>query len=472
MSRPLLLGGIVAAVALRVWVLASPIGALDADEAVWGLMARHFQDGELATFFWGQNYGGTQEALLTALVFFVTGTGTLALRIVPIALFVLAAVLVWRVGRRTVGEDAARLGAVLFLVWPSYVVWKSTRAHGFYGAALVLALVVVLLALRLRERDAPLDMAALGLALGLGWWATPQFAFVAVPALAWLVWRRPSVLRRAWLALPTLLAGAAPWLVWSLRHDWETLTNASYGGGSYFDHLRTFLYATLPAALGIRVPFTLEWLPGPVLGRLLELVALASFAYCLVRRRGRRELLLAVGALYPFIQSFSPFGSLNEEPRYLVLLAPVTALLLAEPLARRGWTAGAGLAVAIALSVAGLAAMGSGELAVAPVGGKRVPADLGPALRALERLHVTRARAVYAIAYRIDFESRERIIAGSTGQVRYRPYEREVRSVRWPAYVFVAGSDDEHLSAPDLAREGYRWLRAGDWSIYVRGRGP
>src|SRR5687767_7832504 len=46
---------IVAGLALRIWVLTTPLGTLDADEAVWGLMARHALDGELSTFYWGQS---------------------------------------------------------------------------------------------------------------------------------------------------------------------------------------------------------------------------------------------------------------------------------------------------------------------------------------------------------------------------------------------------------------------------------
>ena len=34
-------------------------------------MVRHILHGELTTFFWGQAYGGSQEALLTAPVFAV-----------------------------------------------------------------------------------------------------------------------------------------------------------------------------------------------------------------------------------------------------------------------------------------------------------------------------------------------------------------------------------------------------------------
>ncbi len=50
-------------------------------------------DGEVTAFYWGQGYGGTQETLLTAGVFALAGPSVTALRIVPLALFALAAVL-------------------------------------------------------------------------------------------------------------------------------------------------------------------------------------------------------------------------------------------------------------------------------------------------------------------------------------------------------------------------------------------
>jgi 4-amino-4-deoxy-L-arabinose transferase-like glycosyltransferase len=421
-------------------VVESPIGGLDGDEAVWGLMARHALDGELTTFFWGQAYGGTQETILTAGVFALAGSGTIALRVVPIVLFAAAAILVWRVGRRTVGGPAAAFAAVLFWVWPSYLVWKSTRAHGFYGAGLVLTLTVLLLAVRLRERPSRKESAALGLAAGLGWWATPQTAFVVAPALAWLVWRRTSVLRELPIMIVSAALAAAPWLIWSASHGWATLQAPHEGGGTYFEHLRTFLYATLPTLLGVRAPFSLEWLPGELVGRALEVAALALFvlaALVAARRRAGLEPLVVVAAAYPFLSAFSPFAALNEEPRYLVLLAPIVALLLASLLARRWWSAVAGLALAVASTVAGLSSMASIDPPVPPVGGLRVPADLEPVVRELDAAGETRVRAHYAVAYRIAFETRERIVASSTSQVRYAPYQRVVDADPSPSLVEV-----------------------------------
>ena len=456
--------GVAAAIALRSWVLASPFGALDSDEAVWGLMARHVLDGELPLFFWGQAYGGTQEVFLTAGVFAAVGSSPLTLRLVPLALFVVAALLVWRVGRRTVGEPAARIGAVVFAVWPAYLIWKSTHAHGFYGSALVLSLLVLLFVARLAVRESVGDLSALGLSVGLGWWATPQTALVSVPALAWLAWQRPHLIRLAWMPLVAATLSALPWLGWNVGHGWQSLeVPFGRGGDSYVDHLRTFGYATFPTLLGLRVPFSLEWVAGELVGRTLELAAVVAL---IVAGLTRSTLLLAVLVAYPFLQALSPFGSLNEEPRYLVLLAPVLALLIASLLASRLWRAAAGTAALVALSIAGLVAMSGQKPSVPPVGGVRTPADLDPVLARLDRAGVRFALAPYATAYRISFLTDERIVASSTGQVRYRPHDRLVRRNRH-AFAFAAGERDAVTKAPELRRAGYRRLPADDWVVYL-----
>lgn len=453
--------GAAAAVVLRVWTLESPIGGLDADEAVWGLMTRHALDGELTVFFWGQAYGGSHEALLSVPVFALAESSTATVRVVPLALFAAASVLVWRVGRRTIGEPAATAAAVFFAIWPPYLVWKSTRAHGFYGSMLVLSLLVLLFTLRLGERPSRRDAAALGASVGLGWWAGPATAVVVLPAMLWLAVRLRADALRLWPALPAAVVGALPWLIWNVSHDFASLNAPFDPGDQYVDRVQTFFLATFPTMLGLRTPFTLEWVTVEALARAVSVAVFLLLVSMLLRDPPRR-LLGAVALAYPVLQSLSPLAGLNVEPRYLVLLAPVLALGLADVAARTVPRA-ALLAVLLAgLSVNGIRELNRQDPPVPPVGGVRVPADLGPALRALERAGETRVRAHYAIAYRITFESGERIVAASTGQTRRPEYERLVSREPRPAYVFVRDSAE----AKRFRRAGYRRVVAGGWAIY------
>ena len=100
----------VAGLVLRVWILAGPLGALDSDEAISGLIARHMLDGEVSALYWLGNYGGTLESAVAAAVFAVFGSSVLALKLTTLALYAVAGVLTWRVGLRTVGPRAAQVG--------------------------------------------------------------------------------------------------------------------------------------------------------------------------------------------------------------------------------------------------------------------------------------------------------------------------------------------------------------------------
>src|SRR5262245_64174669 len=106
-----------AGVVLRVWVYRSDVALPDSDEAIVGLMARHLLHGEITTFYWGQPYGGPQEAWLAAPTFALFGSSLLTLRLVPMALVALACVLVWRISVRTGGRSAGMADACVLVPW-------------------------------------------------------------------------------------------------------------------------------------------------------------------------------------------------------------------------------------------------------------------------------------------------------------------------------------------------------------------
>ena len=80
-------------IVVRIWIYNSVLGIPTADEALIGLWAIHASHGDFTTFFWGLHYGGTQEALVSVPLFLLFGPSWLALKIVPLLLYAVAALL-------------------------------------------------------------------------------------------------------------------------------------------------------------------------------------------------------------------------------------------------------------------------------------------------------------------------------------------------------------------------------------------
>jgi hypothetical protein len=289
-----------------------------------------------------------------------------------------------------------------------------------------------------------------------------------VPAIAWLVWRRPAVLRFTWIGVPAAVVGAAPWLAWNLRHGWNAVVPESVVGAdsTYLGRFWDFFALALPTWLGLRLPYSLDWTFGSAVGVAVLVLALAGFAYLLARRPPGLEPLLVLGVAFPFLYAASSFTYFTREPRYLVFLAPVPALVLGRTLTRPRLEA-AGLAIALAVSVVCLRAIERQGLFGPRAHEGDLAVSLSPLISLFERERVDRVLANYWIAYRISFESDERVIATSTGHVRYQPHDRLVRASSEAAYVFLAGSADEERLAPGLETRGFRKVRQGKFDVYL-----
>ena len=464
-----MVAGILAGVGLRIFILTHALGALDSDEAVVGLMASGILHGHLPTFFWGQAYGGTIEPFATSAVFWVFGPSVLGLKLVALALDALAAVLIWRVGRRLFDARAGTIAALAFWLWPATYVWWSTKARDFYATVLVLGLVMLLCALRVAERDDRWrDWIVLGLAGGIGWWTSPLIVLLGVPSLAWIWLFNRHALRRIWVAVPPAMAGAVPWLVWNLGHHFSSLKQETAPEG-YGAHLLRFVNEAVPTSLGLRVPYTLRWMfPGAKAVYVLALIA----GFIALRERpsaGSRAVLVAI-LMYPFLWAINPLVWVTAEGRYLFLLAPLIALTIGYGTVNR--TAGVLVfAVLLGLTAGGLTTMQHGLVGTDV--DRPVPVHIGPLVHTLEANRAQDVFASYWIAYRLDFESGERIAATVVvGANRNDALDHQVRSSARPAYVFVIGSANERVANGDLERLGVatKRLQVDGFSVILPNR--
>jgi hypothetical protein len=453
-------------------------------------MVRHILHGELTTFFWGQAYGGSQEALLTAPLFAVAGSGWLTLRLIPIGLSGVAALLVWRVGRRTIGEPAATVAAAISLVWPPFLVYKLTHQWGFYASGVVYCGLVLLLALRVVEQPSRLRVGLFAFVLGLALWEDEQLVPIMLPVIAWTIWRRPRCLRHLWLAAPLAVLGALPWLLWNIQHGWASFSSNGIPDTTTYQHrLRVFASPLLPMLLGLRVPFTQKPLTTTVLSDAVYVGLIGLFVYGAYRARHRNtSLLYVVVAGFPLVYAVSPQTLFSQEPKYLLVLSPALVLLLAQAAGNRA-RAVAVFGLACAVSLGTLHRMDT-YFRTAPPSPQKAPSDIRPLIHTLESAGVSHVYATFWASYRISFDSNERIIASQNRlthlafvqgrafpphdpYIRYRSYEREVDADSRHGFVFFEREPNpitrelRQRSMAQLAAHGYLRHRIGIFIVFT-----
>jgi hypothetical protein len=247
--------------------------------------------------------------------------------------------------------------------------------------------------------------------------------------------------------------------------------------------------------VGLRAPFSAQLLLPKLLTFAVYLGLIVLFAYGLIRtRRSNASLLYFVALVFPAIYVISPKTSWSvSSPRFIVVLTPVLALLLAQ-LASTYARAVALLVVAGAITVVTVHRMDEWFRAkpppVAQVGGlgprhivQLVPRDLSPLTRALDRIGIDHVYTDYWLAYRLDFDTRERITAVESnfsrvlfehgqavpvGQhnIRRPEYDRKVRRARH-GFVFYRQTVGSVPYVRALERHGYRRVPAGRYVVYA-----
>ena len=203
---------------------------------------------------------------------------------------------------------------------------------------------------------------------------------------------------------------------------------------------------------GRRTPFTQERLL-PAAPTVLLYAGLAGlFLWGAFRARHRDvSVLYAVAAMFPFVYAIAPATLFSQAPRYLIVLSPVLVLLVAQ-LASTYWRAAVAVAMALAISTVTLQRMET-YVRTAPAQPPVAPRDLGPLISTLDRLGLDRVYADFWLAYRLTFDTDERIVAAQNkftrltfvdGQavasrhpfIRYPQYERDVEAARHGFVLF------------------------------------
>jgi hypothetical protein len=447
-----LLLGVVVRVPFWVEAMRTPV---DGDTAIIGLMARHPGRG---TTMWGQAYGSPLDAWVAMPFVAAMGPTAEALRL-PVFLLGLALIPVAYGLGRALHPGAGFPAAVLAACPPPYFLLLAALPPPLYATTLVLCGVVLLTALRAGEAGpggspTPIAWPILwGLLAGLALWTHLMSASAVLASAAYLAVKSRPRPRLLLLALVPLLLASAPWWTRALA-DREAMRVVQVAGReeTTLGHLREVLpslHRTVGGVLGTHVPmvadssdFVVEAPPAVRAALVLVYGFLLILTVRVSAGRGPAGLVLLAAALalaaFPW-----PVRAAPHTLRFLTpMVVPVLVLVAWAPLAagrgRRSWLA--------VLTLAGLHLAGGSRLLQAWRGADRadppfVLPDLAPVIRLLEARGLRHAYASYGPAYRLTYESGERIVASQPWNERFRhfplPLLDEVRFAKDVAWVLT-----------------------------------
>ena len=448
----------IVATAVRLDFMRGVQWSIDADEAIVGLMGKHILEGRgIPTFYYGQHYMGSLEAILASVSFALFGISNFSLQLVPLLSAVALVPIMHRLGSVLGGLQAGRVAALLMALPPAGLIIWSSKARGGFIEILVLGALALLLTTRwlqgsVTRRSYPV---LLGIILGLGWWVNNQIVYFIIPVAIFsalclareLLTGALSVASTARIVAygtAAFLIGSAPFWLYNLKHDFRSFGMFGLADGDEIAKHSAGLFAVaLPILFGAVRFWSVEGIfPGAVTGAYLIygvvffVVIIARWRQILslfvgqVDRSAPVELTLLVIPVSCIIFTISSYGWLVQAPRYLL---PIYVSLFAISGVAVAYSArwSRGLA---ALLLAGLISLNvtsaySGGRAVGgePIvfAGERVACDHTQLITTLDKLGINFVRTNYWIGYRLAFETKERI----TFSMFQEPYQ-----VRIPEY--------------------------------------
>lgn len=357
----ILWAAIVAAIAMKTWMLLSNALPFNADEAVVALMARHSTQGKFPIFFYGQAYMGSLDAILVALGFQLFGEQVWVLRFIQSLLYLGTVITTFQLGKIAFkSQEIGKIGALLMAIPTVNVTLYTTVTLGGYGEALLLGNLLLITALRIAkdlEKEQPVSWwrwVLWGGMAGVGWWIFALSLVYSLPAGLYLLWKLARVWRggerlEVGKALGGLLAGgmvgAAPWWVYAFVNGWGNLISELSGGAIAnitappvllrpFGRLFNLVLLGSTVTFGLRPPWAVTWLMLPLLPFMLMFwvgVMVYSVRRIYPEQPNRSEVGLLGAVMFTLLLGFvlTPFGN-DPSGRYFVPLAVPMALFAAD----------------------------------------------------------------------------------------------------------------------------------------------
>ena len=454
----------------RLTISLSTLGKLDSDEAIVLLMAKKISKGEYVIFFFGQQYGGSQEAILMSPFVKMFGMHTWVARIVPLFIFLVAVLtLMFGFSFKKLNKkfsDKYFWASLLLLNIPVAGTWFSIHSAGFYTMVMVCGIISFSIANTLATLEVPeyarirywirthksFGYLLLGLVIGIGWWASPQFVLFLIPLIVLVLMQND---KETYRFLPFnilgVVIGSMPWLYANIISGFESFKTGYTGEHSFLDRLIIFIKE------GPSLVFNLNnGLDPNLIGTnygLRFIFALAIYIFftyisltIIIRKPKAIETLFALMFLiYPIIASINPKSFFVGEGRYLWFLTlPICILIVNIPKLFNRKTI-FGLVISIILLSTSIYSY-QAVLSNKTIEDSSPTAQYNPIIKELNRLHIKYIAADYWISYRIDAESNEQIIATPfLGTTRIQDYKEKVRENLEALLAYQNGMPDRTI---------------------------
>ncbi len=245
------LGLIALAVGIRIVLLSQGWPHTNSDEGTFGMMAINIAfHGDHPIFMYGQNYMGTTQAYLGAVIFRLFGISLFNLRLGLVLLFALFMFAMYLLTSLLYTKGMALFTLLLLALGSSYVIYRQVQSLGgwaetlFFGA--LLYFLASWLALTARQ-EATRGRRILRLAAYFGWgalvglclWSTVVIApFLLTSGLLLLIFCWRDI--RSWSPIAIivgLLIGGLPLIIYNLHatpgtNSWATLLSLFSSGGA------------------------------------------------------------------------------------------------------------------------------------------------------------------------------------------------------------------------------------------------
>ena len=357
--------GLLIAGLVKVSLLTNNVVPFNADEAVVALMARHILHGEHPIFFYGQAYMGSLDAWLVALAFAVFGAQVWVIRAVQGVIFVFFLATTWWLGKLIFPDERVGMIALWLLVIPTVnLTLYTTASLGGYGEALLIGNLLMVTGINIvseNEKGGEIHSwkwIILGFLAGCGLWVFGLTLVFTLPVGMFILWhilaRREGsngvkgmryYSRIGLLFVLGMMAGSSPWLYYTFISGWHAAI-AELGGSaiagveglSWFSqmgqHIISLILLGTSVIIGIRPPWSIDWLVLPLLPFILFFwVLVITHVFNQVRKgsQERDKVMLLIGVILTNILGFilSPFGA-DPSGRYFLPMAAPLAILAAH----------------------------------------------------------------------------------------------------------------------------------------------